>query len=603
MTKAAPASPIKKPRSLTSGSPILETAYAVWLQSLFDTNCTTFQRIDVPAYRALVIAGTCRFVHDNKTGLLHAERILENGKWSKAGPRLPQFSSFWLPNAESASIVRSAWRASVDAAMPSVAECYPEGLPSKFKVRSKKRTHFDTVEELYESRLNHAALRRLGAKNGRSASRGLVAGLWNFLADKAVLQLCHAFFGRQAGMVEYNFTVLNRAQLEQLSRETPSLTPLIGAYLVQMHAMAGDYRTKPHPIPHDVVSVIKKHFMAGTVVSPEGVVSASMYETLSTQAWRYLAHLKRSDIHTLVYFVRRDYALLPDTLQKFQSRILPLITMLAQNGAEPPMTLLKFLLRTVPRFVPVGSSVEFVQPATNQFTYPHMVYLDAQYRPCVRQLLRLLTEKAIEARKLGRVQSFVKTDVLLIWDWFSARLPIPDLHRPGIRIPEVQAKLSKHTSWNSLMRMQHEWHENEAVREEAQRLANHARHLRDIAAQEAMTWESLVPAQIFGDVKVKPLLTGKSLRTEGRVMKHCVGRPGFSNSCHRGDTRIFSLNDGRCRATLELRKSKTKWHVAQFFSIRNTPVSSELTAAAKTLASTYSKAEARKAQLKRAKAQ
>lgn len=54
-------------------------------------------------------------------------------------------------------------------------------------------------------------------------------------------------------------------------------------------------------------------------------------------------------------------------------------------------------------------------------------------------------------------------------------------------------------------------------------------------------------------ITVTPLLTAKELREESKTMKHCVGGDNYIRQCLDGHTRIFHIEQGKNKATLEIK--------------------------------------------------
>lgn len=74
-------------------------------------------------------------------------------------------------------------------------------------------------------------------------------------------------------------------------------------------------------------------------------------------------------------------------------------------------------------------------------------------------------------------------------------------------------------------------------------------------------------------IEIKELVTGKELKEEGNLMKHCVGGIGYQNAVKNGYCRIFSMKSQSSRSTLEL---SSTFAIRQNKSFQNTKPSEEL---------------------------
>lgn len=99
-------------------------------------------------------------------------------------------------------------------------------------------------------------------------------------------------------------------------------------------------------------------------------------------------------------------------------------------------------------------------------------------------------------------------------------------------------------SWERLVRESDNYHANII------RGKNHSKFTDNTSWPEKIVLESSDPT-----IKITPLLTAKSLREESNKMRHCVGGDNYIRQCLDGDTRIFHIEQGEEKATLELEHS------------------------------------------------
>lgn len=554
-TSAAP----KTPRSLRSGSRALEAGYQAFMREVFDNDIRTVVLAETVRYRALVLADCVRVKLDKKTGFLQTEWRQApsagiKGRWRPASQHL--FRSFWDTRSEIANTIQSAWSQRLNWHLPSVAHCYPGSLPKRYA-----RGH--SPESLRGLMVMRAADRRLGGRRQRTiAVRRVIAGLWNFLVDRAVLKLCHAYFGRHATFDDYNFTVRRTLELSVLAAETPNLTPIIGSYLQR------DPRLKSgrEPIPRNVLALAKQEFER-----PESDTAAERRrfghapepllpkEPLTPAGWRFLAASSGATVHQLW---RRAMASAPASPLYGLATTLNL---LAATGTRPPYSFVQW----------AHTALQFTLQ-----TPARCAAAPAPARTSVLRFIRLAGQQALFAKKSGRLKHFISGDLMLAWDWLTT----PEAR--GLRV----AAVPKNATWASIMRAQHAWHAQRAQREEALRQANRAIAARRQAEQDALAWDSLVPPCTLGAVTATPLTSGRALRVEGDQMNHCVSN--YADFCVQDVSRIFSLAGPKERATAELRRvGNKKWELRQVFGPENARPSRTIAQAAKTLAQLYQTAE------------
>lgn len=125
----------------------------------------------------------------------------------------------------------------------------------------------------------------------------------------------------------------------------------------------------------------------------------------------------------------------------------------------------------------------------------------------------------------------------------------------------------RNANWNTLLRIQEEWHDNGNFEDDA-----------DLA----YCWEPLIEASTIDGVDVIELADGHALRAEGRAMHQCVA--GYAKRCAGGRRKIISLahpSDKVIRSTLELALSGSTWEAVQHFTYCNQPVPKPLEGIAK----------------------
>jgi hypothetical protein len=87
-----------------------------------------------------------------------------------------------------------------------------------------------------------------------------------------------------------------------------------------------------------------------------------------------------------------------------------------------------------------------------------------------------------------------------------------------------------------------------------------------------LKWVSDLEACEIGEFMIVSLTTSRSLREEGREMKHCVGR--YDELCHNGLFRVFSIRDllDRRLATMSLKWANDYWRLDQLGGVRSADV-------------------------------
>lgn len=183
-------------------------------------------------------------------------------------------------------------------------------------------------------------------------------------------------------------------------------------------------------------------------------------------------------------------------------------------------------------------------------------------------------------------KKFWSNEASLVWDWI-------------LRSPYELDHNQRSASWGWFMRMQEDWHQEQAARRREEQ-ARWQAGWKD-ADTRLYKWESLLSEFVSGQYKVTPLITSSELREEGVEMHHCVS--SYDWNCEQGDSRIFSIkkNDSRV-ATLEIRRVKQditvegspdsyKWILAQVRGPANQDVDNEVKAIANETIRQYNKAQ------------
>jgi hypothetical protein len=544
-----------------SGSKAFEKGYASFLQYVFENKVYSLERMEDDSARMIVLAGTRRLVCRKKSGLLTSETLTAEGTWEE--DKYFPIDNFWTGDSTLLSAIQSAWSRQLHRFIPPVEKCYPK--------LSQKEAKKWSPEYKWQAMVSYAAERRLGGRDKRrSVCRQFVSLLWNFLVDREMLRLCHAYFGRKASPADYNFTVKRRVELRARAQETPNLTRLIGSYIRLTPALRSARKVLPPDIlVHARTELFKigrcratRHFYRGT----SDVFPA---EALTPAGWRVLTSATPAAVDRL-----------------WQTAYIA--THASADNGESPGPLLAGPLNVLAK-TGVQAPLMFQQWVVERFTSWHVYNFDddkmKQTRESAVRFIRLAAQEAVVARRRGKLKRFLSGNLQLAWDWFSSQGREGDYHNePEETVHPIV--LSKHATWASVMRSQAEWHANQEERERLRREADAVKHKAWRDAQDAKSWESAVPACAMGAVQVTPLTTGQALRVEGEEMKHCVG--GYVDYCTSGQSLIFALQHKEERATLELvHTGRGTWKVRQVFGPRNDDVSKPLATAAKTIARAY----------------
>lgn len=234
---------------------------------------------------------------------------------------------------------------------------------------------------------------------------------------------------------------------------------------------------------------------------------------------------------------------------------------LAQTGEAMPYTLATAWLASQGR----ASGLNYLWEAASQ---------DPVASRGVQGLVLFLRLALREAKKRkGRLKAFARNEFTLALDWLSAQaMPASNYGRNQGWTYQQRNPLPANSTWNAIMRAQEKWHEEVALSQQG-------------AYQE---WQSALPAREVAGVQVTPLADSHALWTEGNRMHHCVS--SYAATCLHGHSRIFSLESGKDRATLELSQQDGKWRVVQVRGYCNKQVSKAFEAVAKNVAKLYQQA-------------
>ena len=531
MSQAKPSA--KKPRPVYSKSEPFEAAYVTFMEDVFDKDVHSLVPVETADAKMVVMADACRLRLDKKTRLLHCEYLTPASDTTPETWEAGNFpiSSFWASDKELASAIQFAWQHRLTWFVPSADICYPTET-------------WRSAEGRWLYALSQAASRRLGGRaDQQRVVKRFIALLWNFLADRETLKLCHAYFGRKASLTDYNFTVRRQGDLAARFSETPNLAPLIGTFIKNSTKLkTGKYR-----IPQDVLSQARGHLF-----TPQAECDA-----LTPAGWRFLASLTPTAVATL-------WRGAGSASPKPGSELMPVLNLVSKTGERPPLTFLKRLQEELRNLRHRVSAETF-----------------AAAQDSLVRFIRLSGQQAIAAGKKGRLKRFLSGDFVLVMDWLKQRERY-DYYEAGYRI----ATVPKNATWASIMRAQQVWHAELEERERLRREADALAQREYLARRDATTWLSALPACEVKGASVMPLVSGKALREEGERMGHCVG--SYVDYCYRGDSRIFAIKHLDEEATLELVESGTnQWRVRQVFGPKNSPVSNPIEGVAKTVAKMY----------------
>lgn len=570
----------KLPRPLQSGSALFEAGYLKFLDYVFEHKPVSVSREETPEYRAIVLAGCVRIVCSKKTGLLRSERCsfgialpgqAATKKWSRSA-NFP-VDHFWVLRGDLARAVLRAWEQQVARFIPAAETCFPDGIPSKFEEYAM------TKENLRNMYIGLAAERRLAKRVVRGQAVSVFIGaLWNFLVDRDTLKLCHAYFGRKASFQDYNLTVRFKQELIAREAETPALTALMGLYIKGSQHLF----LPKHQLGQDLVAASRRYLfgapggLAIAQVGPTGFVRDTQNflvqpEELAPASWRFLANQTRFTVGSLINFIQRmaeGYDTPCEAAALFSARL----NLLVRTGEVLPFSFLKWALERISYLGNAGKDVE-----TRNADIENLV-----------RFLRLAARQAQLERRRGTLKHFLKSDLVLAWDWLA-----PRDNRLRRRETPPLTVVAKGMTWSTIMRAQRAWHAQREAREQARREADKLAYEAFLARQAEKTWDSALGAMDILGVRVEPLLTGKLLQEEGARMSHCVA--DYVDVCVKGQSRIFSLQDGDAFATLELSlRNGRDWVVAQVFGYDNADVSERIERVAREVATRYQQCRPRR---------
>jgi hypothetical protein len=544
-----------------SGSKAFEKGYASFLQYVFENKVYSLERMEDDSARMIVLAGTRRLVCRKKSGLLTSETLTAEGTWEE--DKYFPIDNFWTGDSTLLSAIQSAWSRQLQRFIPPVEKCYPK--------LSQKEAKKWSPEYKWQAMVSYAAERRLGGRDKRrSVCRQFVSLLWNFLVDREMLRLCHAYFGRKASPSDYNFTVKRRVELRARAQETPNLTRLIGSYIRLTPALRGGRKVLPQDILARARSALfdvvpgrktRRYRDDGSDVFPP--------EALSPAGWRLLASTSSASVERLWNTTQHESNVTVERGYSPGPLLASSLNAMAKADVRAPLMFQQWVVRHLITWQLYGLTAE-------QLT---------QVRDSTIRFIRLAAQEAVVARRRGNLKRFLSGSLLLAWDWFKSQ------GREGHYyydrdVPIVPIVISKQTTWAAVMRAQAAWHMQQEERERLRREADEVRHKAWREAQDAKSWESALPECQMGPVQATPLTTGQALRVEGEEMQHCVG--GYVDYCTGGSSRIFALQHKDERATVELvHTGQGTWKVRQVFGPRNNDVSKPLSAAAKALANAY----------------
>lgn len=535
----------KKPRPMHSKSLAFEAGYARFFSDVLARGIQSVEREETETAKYLMFARCQRLVMTKATGLIHME-CLEgpyegDGVPAWVAGTLPPLK-FWESSASLRSMIVSAWAQRIKRFLPSAKDCYPDYPEKSQWVRSDPDGHLEEYKtsasgewSLY---VDLAARRRVaGEVNSMAAVRTAVLGLWKFLTQADILNVCMATFGRRATIKDYNLTVKRRTELGARVAETPNLAVLIGAYIAANPRL----RNGRNRIPSDVLPLARDWFF-GPGFSPA--------------AWRYVANSSRIFVQTLV----------EAGTSRFRDQVAPLsngdiINLLAATGDQHPLAFVEWLLANMPS---IGRES-----------------LLSNY-DSLQRFIRLAGREAIVAKRQKRLRKFVRGDLVLAWDWLLG-------NEPSGCMGTVVHKVHKNATWASVMRTQQAWHLGWAERERRAREADAVRYQRWLDEQAAACWDSAIEAIDIGDVTATPLTKGRELIDEHVRMDHCVDQ--YIDLCVQGGSRIFRLASAGEEATVELVSTdKKRWGIRQVFGHGNAASSSKMWKAAKELVAKYTQA-------------
>jgi hypothetical protein len=554
-----------------SGSKVFEKAYAEFVQHAIDQRILSVEKTETPQARIVTLAGVRRLRYDKRNGRLSCERL--NGARTPASAtwvadKQWPLAHFWASTRELLSAVNYAWQSRLEQFLPGADVCFP-----KLSKRDTEKYHNNQVK--WNSLVSFAGERRLGGRARQNiVARGLASALWNFLVDRDTLRVCHAYFGRKATFDDYNFTVRRIKELSARAQETPNLTRLVGEYI----RLNATLRTGKRVLPADILATARTELFSlarqrtwhayHREVRP--VVPA---EPLTPAGWRLVTGQSGAAVDRLWQTALRTTHARVDRGESPGPVLAGVLNLMAKTGEQAPLSFLQWAVENLIEW----STADFSPDALGQV------------RESLLRFMRLAAQQSCLARRRGRLKRFLSGDMQLAWDWFRNQGRDAGVRFAGEEDAARPLVLTKHSTWASVMRSQHEWHATRAERERQRREANQQAHQAWQARQDARTWESALADCEVSGVQVLPLTTGRALREEGEQMAHCVG--GYVDACARGGSRIFALAHGAARATVELvQAGKQGWKVRQVFGPRNSEAPKPLAEAARALAKRYAEA-------------
>lgn len=377
----------------------------------------------------------------------------------------------------------------------------------------------------------------------RKLNHKLNAAVWYSL-DSEVAKLAIACQGHGANSTDYNLVAQNLEAVQEARRIMPGVLYFWLEYAKQTMqnacvwneswALPAEGRFQTQGVAQEVREYIQSSVIHGDPFLMEHE-RLTPPESLSPAGWRYLIGLNTAWTRLL------RGSDLPNVLNA-----------LAAVGAKPTHTTFKHFVRQ------------------------HMNWRANNDHP-IRQYPWVI-RTAFEASKKGG-KDFFHREMHLVMDWLRMGRPQFD-------------KNQKKMSWESIMRKQHEWHEQRAI-EEAQRQAELAvRWGRTPPKSRFFTWESLVGETAIGKYTVVPLTDSKQLYDEGQAMHHCVS--GYDGFCNQGRSRIFGIREGdKPVATIELTwdANREAWFEGQNRGPCNMQVSSGVAQVGKEILKLYNRAQ------------
>lgn len=530
-----------------------------------DIRSVTTEETDL--YRSVTLAGFHQLRVDKKTRQLsfHALRVDGTDWQTRRGAhvhfRLLQTSASWR------DMITHAWArrmaSTLPASLPAGQRWYDPQDQSHPMARSYANSdRFRSVPTADQNRrflvlaCSHAGERRVPRRLSTVLCSILARAVWRHLLDPEVLKLTVAIYGPRARSSDYNRVAENHKALRARVDETPSLAPVLGPYLRAMHRDQAPTLTR---LP-DLLLHARRYLLIDSRANPGEECAGNV--TLAGPVWRYLARSSRSFVQMVI-----DEGLsIGDTTvsptpepwlrqhDDARTRALQILKSLASSPQPAPFLCVKWLLRRKRSHIPEDPST-----------------LD--------RAIRLAAGQAVLERRQGTLKAFMAKDLPLVWDYLYRQ----DL--VGHQVVSMLHPIAKNATWGSLMRRQREWHAD--LHLERARLAELLRQ-HDAAQREkwrletaearAIQWDAILEACVVDGYTVIPLTSGDALEAEGDAMNHCVYQDRFMQACQDGESRIFHIESGEQRSTLELSRrhaESRRWGIEQHFGWDNTSPSTE----------------------------